>query len=114
MTPTGVFPHTHALAADSQVIKAGTPPIPPSVSALSPPRRPPHVMSTAAASRNVIKRLINAAQHTACPCHGCRTGGAHNPFHALQQMRKYATPVENLPVEKEYAFEVRFMHCQSE
>ncbi|KAJ8454031.1 hypothetical protein ONZ51_g13265 [Trametes cubensis] len=63
-------------------------------------------MSSASASRNVIRRLINAAQHTACPCHGCRTGGAHNPIHALQQMRKYATPVESLPVEKEYAFEV--------
>ncbi|KAI0722905.1 alcohol dehydrogenase [Earliella scabrosa] len=63
-------------------------------------------MSSATASRNVIRRLISAAQHTACPCHGCRSGGAHNPFHALQQMRKYATPVESLPVEKEYAFEV--------
>lgn len=64
-------------------------------------------MSSVVASRSAIRRLINAAQHTACPCHGCRTGGAHNPIHALQQMRKYATPVESLPVEKEYAFEVR-------
>ncbi|KAL4241210.1 iron-containing alcohol dehydrogenase family protein [Abortiporus biennis] len=59
-----------------------------------------------AASRNVIRRLINAAQHTACPCHGCRSGGAHNPLQALNQMRKYANPSEALPVQKEYAFEV--------
>ncbi|KAH9943378.1 alcohol dehydrogenase [Epithele typhae] len=63
-------------------------------------------MSSAVASRNVVRRLINATQHSACPCHGCRAGGAHNPIQALQQMRKYATPVEALPVEKEYAFEV--------
>ena len=71
----------------------------------------PYTMSKAA-SRSVIRRLINATQHTACPCHGCRTGGAHNPVQALQQMRRYATPVETLPVEKEYAFEVRNVHRQ--
>ena len=74
--------------------------------------------TAASASRNTIRRLISAAQHTACPCHGCRAGGAHNPLHALQQMRKFATPVDALPVEKEYAFEVRAlissprMHCE--
>lgn len=57
------------------------------------------------ASRNAIRRLIYAAQHTACPCHGCRTGGAHNALQAINQMRRFATP-EALPVEKEYAFEV--------
>ena len=59
-----------------------------------------------AASRNTIRRLLNAVQHTACPCHGCRTGGAHNPIQALNQLRKYATPVDMPPPEKEYAFEV--------
>ncbi|CCM04793.1 uncharacterized protein FIBRA_06986 [Fibroporia radiculosa] len=58
------------------------------------------------ASRSAIRRLLNAAQHTACPCHGCRAGGAHNPLQAINQMRKLATPVDVLPVEKEYAFEV--------
>lgn len=59
-----------------------------------------------AASRNVIRRLINAVQHTACPCHGCRSGGVHNQLQAINQMRKYATPVDMPPPEKEYAFEV--------
>lgn len=54
------------------------------------------------ASRNAIFRLMNAAQHTACPCHGCRAAG--HAQHAIQQMRKYATPVD--VIEKEYAFEV--------
>ncbi|KZV61019.1 iron-containing alcohol dehydrogenase 1 [Peniophora sp. CONT] len=56
------------------------------------------------ASRSAILRLMNAAQHTACPCHGCRNAGplAH---HAIQQMRRgMATPVDAVP--KEYAFEV--------
>ncbi|KAI0068714.1 iron-containing alcohol dehydrogenase 1 [Artomyces pyxidatus] len=54
------------------------------------------------ASRNAILRLMNASQHTACPCHGCRPGGhAHQ---AITHMRKLATPVN--AVEKEYAFEV--------
>ncbi|KAI0755459.1 alcohol dehydrogenase [Irpex lacteus] len=62
---------------------------------------------SATSSRNAIRRLINAVQHSACPCHGCRTGGTHNALQgALYQMRKYATPVDALPVEKEYAFEV--------
>ncbi|KAI5120672.1 hypothetical protein M0805_006961 [Coniferiporia weirii] len=56
-----------------------------------------------AAKRNLIHRLINASQHTACPCHGCRSatvgqGGIVN------QLRKLATPVD--VVQKEYAFEV--------
>ncbi|KAH9843866.1 alcohol dehydrogenase [Rhodofomes roseus] len=58
------------------------------------------------ASRSVINRLLYAAQHSACPCHGCRGGGAHNPLQALNQMRKFATPVDAPPIEKEYAFEV--------
>ncbi|KAJ3525366.1 hypothetical protein NM688_g8410 [Phlebia brevispora] len=63
-------------------------------------------MAPPPASRSVIRRLIYAAQHTACPCHGCRTGGTHNPLHAINQMRKFATPVNAPPIEKEYAFEV--------
>ena len=58
------------------------------------------------ASQSTIRRLIYAAQHSACPCHGCRTGQGHNVLQALNQMRKFATPVDALPVEKEYAFEV--------
>ncbi|GJE84391.1 iron-containing alcohol dehydrogenase [Phanerochaete sordida] len=58
------------------------------------------------ASRSSIKRLLNAVQHSACPCHGCRSGGVHNPMQAIQQMRKYATPVDAKPPQKEYAFEV--------
>lgn len=59
------------------------------------------------ASRTSIIRLINASQHGLCPCHG---GGAshnhhHNPVSALNQLRKFATPVQ-LPSDKEYAFEV--------
>ncbi|KZT12773.1 alcohol dehydrogenase [Laetiporus sulphureus 93-53] len=63
-------------------------------------------MSPPPASRSAIKRLLYAAQHSACPCHGCRTGGSHSPMQAISQMRKFATPVEAHPVEKEYAFEV--------
>lgn len=63
-------------------------------------------MSSKVASRGSIRRLLNAVQHSACPCHGCRSGGAHNPLQALSQMRKYATPVDAPPPEKEYAFEV--------
>ena len=51
-----------------------------------------------------IRRLINlTAQHSACPCHRC-TPYAHGPA-ALNQLRKFATPVH--AVQKEYAFEVR-------
>ncbi|EJD48416.1 iron-containing alcohol dehydrogenase 1, partial [Auricularia subglabra TFB-10046 SS5] len=55
-------------------------------------------------TRNAIFRLMNATQHGACPCHGCRTGAAG--AHAVQGLlhRKFATPVD-LP-QKEYAFEV--------
>lgn len=56
-----------------------------------------------AASRSTILRLINAAQHSACPCHSCSTTTNLGPGHILSQMRKYATPVNTL--EKEYAFE---------
>lgn len=61
----------------------------------------------APASRNSILRLINASQHTMCPCHGAGVSHhhGHHVGHALSQLRKYATPV-NLPGDKEYAFEV--------
>ncbi|KIJ20018.1 alcohol dehydrogenase [Paxillus involutus ATCC 200175] len=60
------------------------------------------------ATRSSILRLINASQHSACPCHGCRStthaqAHAHGSM-ALNQLRKFATPVTT--VEKEYAFEV--------
>ncbi|KAJ2931733.1 hypothetical protein H1R20_g5350, partial [Candolleomyces eurysporus] len=58
----------------------------------------------AAASRNTILRLINASQHTVCPCHGAHAA-AHHPHgqvHAINQLRRLATPVP----EREYAFEV--------
>lgn len=63
-------------------------------------------MAPPPASRSAIRRLLNAAQHTACPCHGCRSGGSHSPLQAINQMRKFATPVEAPSMEKEYAFEV--------
>jgi hydroxyacid-oxoacid transhydrogenase len=48
---------------------------------------------------------MRASQHTACPCHGCRTGATqHAGMQAVNQLRKFATPVEH--IEKEYAFEV--------
>lgn len=60
-----------------------------------------------AVSRSAIFRLINASQHSTCPCHG----GGHSASHphgghmqALNQLRTFATPVN--VVEKEYAFEV--------
>ncbi|KAF9491022.1 iron-containing alcohol dehydrogenase 1 [Pleurotus eryngii] len=58
-----------------------------------------------AASRSSIFRLINASQHTACPCHGGRAAVSHaHQAHALGALRQFATPVNT--VEKEYAFEV--------
>ncbi|KZP17276.1 Dehydroquinate synthase-like protein, partial [Athelia psychrophila] len=62
-----------------------------------------------AASRSSILRLISNVQRSAsaCPCHSCSSGShgsAHGQLQALSQVRKYATPVDN--VEKEYAFEV--------
>ncbi|KAF6762615.1 alcohol dehydrogenase [Ephemerocybe angulata] len=57
-----------------------------------------------AASRNTILRLINASQHTSCPCHGAHAA-AHHPHgqvQAINQLRHFATPVP----EREYAFEV--------
>lgn len=68
----------------------------------------PHTLVSSAlimASRRVISRLINASQHTACPCHGC--AGSHSLQHqiaAVNQVRSMATPVQT--VQKEYAFEV--------
>ncbi|KAF8639910.1 hypothetical protein AX17_001161 [Amanita inopinata Kibby_2008] len=57
------------------------------------------------ASRNTILRLINASQHSACPCHGCHSPThAHGQIHAINQLRNLATPVHT--VQKEYAFEV--------
>ncbi|KAH8999034.1 iron-containing alcohol dehydrogenase 1 [Lactarius akahatsu] len=53
-------------------------------------------------SRAAILRLINASQHTSCPCHGSHT--AHNAHVIANQLRRLATPVDK--VEKEYAFEV--------
>ncbi|KAF8592140.1 iron-containing alcohol dehydrogenase 1 [Ramaria rubella] len=53
------------------------------------------------ANRAAIFRLMNAAQHGACPCHGHRSGHHHNP---MDQLRRLATPVD-IP-QKEYAFEV--------
>ncbi|PAV21312.1 iron-containing alcohol dehydrogenase 1 [Pyrrhoderma noxium] len=55
-----------------------------------------------ASKRNLIHRLMNAAQHTACPCHGCRAAASHGGV--VNQLRKLATPVDL--VQKEYAFEV--------
>ncbi|KAF8621658.1 hypothetical protein AX15_007672 [Amanita polypyramis BW_CC] len=56
----------------------------------------------ASTSRNTILRLINASQHSGCPCHG----GAHphGPLQTASQLRNLATPVH--AVQKEYAFEV--------
>lgn len=59
---------------------------------------------SAASKRNTILRLIRASQHTACPCHGCRTTGAHGHGGLVHQLRRMATPVD--VVQKEYAFEV--------
>ncbi|KAH9999944.1 iron-containing alcohol dehydrogenase 1 [Russula vinacea] len=55
-----------------------------------------------APSRTAILRLINASQHSSCPCHGSHT--SHNVHVAFNQLRRLATPVEK--VDKEYAFEV--------
>ncbi|KAF9534330.1 alcohol dehydrogenase [Crepidotus variabilis] len=58
-----------------------------------------------AAPRNTILRLINASQHTSCPCHGGRSPvHAQGQAQAMNQLRSFATPVNH--VEKEYAFEV--------
>ncbi|KAH0587568.1 hypothetical protein H2248_006344 [Termitomyces sp. 'cryptogamus'] len=58
-----------------------------------------------AASRSTILRLINASQHTLCPCHSPSHSHSHTgQLNALTQLRNFATPVNK--VEKEYAFEV--------
>ncbi|KAJ7283654.1 alcohol dehydrogenase [Mycena rebaudengoi] len=46
------------------------------------------------ASRSAIARLINASQHSTCPCHGAHAAAAHP--NVLNQLR----------LQKEYAFEV--------
>ncbi|TFK75912.1 iron-containing alcohol dehydrogenase 1 [Pluteus cervinus] len=57
------------------------------------------------ASRSAILRLINASQHTSCPCHGARSPNhTHSHAQAISHLRNFATPVH--AVEKEYAFEV--------
>lgn len=53
-------------------------------------------------SRAAIFRLINASQHTSCPCHGSHV--SHNAYAIANQLRRLAIPVDK--VEKEYAFEV--------
>ncbi|EMD40675.1 hypothetical protein CERSUDRAFT_111255 [Gelatoporia subvermispora B] len=69
-------------------------------------------MLSKVASRNAIKRLMYATQHSACPCHGCTSGGIHRSLDAVNQLRRFATPVDALPVEKEYAFEVAASHLR--
>ncbi|KAJ6539343.1 alcohol dehydrogenase [Mycena capillaripes] len=54
------------------------------------------------ASRSVVSRLINASQHSSCPCHGAHHAAAHPGV--LGQLRRFATPLNT--VQKEYAFEV--------
>ncbi|KAJ7638810.1 iron-containing alcohol dehydrogenase-domain containing protein [Roridomyces roridus] len=58
--------------------------------------------TTMAASRGTISRLINASQHSCCPCHGAHHAAAHPAVPSL--LRRFASPV-NLS-QKEYAFEV--------
>jgi hypothetical protein len=58
-------------------------------------------------SRAAILRLINASQHSSCPCHGSHT--SHNAHMVYNQLRRLATPVEK--VDKEYAFEVWYLLC---
>ncbi|GJJ07159.1 hypothetical protein Clacol_001359 [Clathrus columnatus] len=63
-------------------------------------------MASTRASRSTIFRLMNATQHGACPCHGHRgSGHHHHHLNPLSQLRKLATPINDLP-EKEYAFEI--------
>lgn len=52
---------------------------------------------------------MNQIQHGACPCHGHY--GAYHHFNPLNQLRKLATPINNVP-EKEYAFEVAAPHLR--
>ncbi|KAJ7507806.1 alcohol dehydrogenase [Mycena galericulata] len=54
------------------------------------------------ASRSAISRLINASQHSTCPCHGSHHASAQPG--SLSQLRRLATPVN--VQKKEYAFEV--------
>ncbi|KAF7760317.1 hypothetical protein Agabi119p4_10993 [Agaricus bisporus var. burnettii] len=56
-------------------------------------------------SKNAILRLINASQHTACPCHaGHSHVHPHRQSQALNSLRNFGAAVPK--VEKEYAFEV--------
>jgi hypothetical protein len=67
------------------------------------PHSPWEYSTVMAASRNSILRLINASQHSSCPCHNTSSAV---PFsgHAVTKLRNFATPVNT--IEKEYAFEV--------
>ncbi|QRV72913.1 iron containing alcohol dehydrogenase family protein [Ceratobasidium sp. AG-Ba] len=56
-------------------------------------------------SRAAINNLLNLSRHTYCPCHGANAAHHHPPGSLLSGLRKYATPID-MPVEKEYAFEV--------
>jgi len=57
------------------------------------------------ATRDTILRLINASQHSICPCHGhtALRGHPNSQMTAFNQLRKFANPA--VTVEKEYAFE---------
>ncbi|KAG8758513.1 hypothetical protein FRC12_009987 [Ceratobasidium sp. 428] len=56
-------------------------------------------------SRAAINNLLNLSRHTYCPCHGANAAHHHPPGGLFSGLRKYATPID-VPVEKEYAFEV--------
>lgn len=72
-------------------------------------RLPHTLVLTMAASRSTISRLINASQHSACPCHGSHPVSHHDQLQAFNQLkrRSFATPVQT--VQKEYAFEVTYL-----
>ena len=48
---------------------------------------------------------MGLVKHTACLCHACRSGNGPLAHSAINQFRKFATPVELAP-EREYAFKV--------
>ncbi|KAG6821280.1 hypothetical protein H0H93_002390 [Arthromyces matolae] len=65
----------------------------------------PDLPAIKASVGTTILRLINASQHTACPCHSPTHSHSHaGQRNAITQLRNFATPVNK--VEKEYAFEV--------
>lgn len=57
-------------------------------------------------TRAAINNLLNLSRHTICPCHGANAAHHHPPGSIISGLRKYATPID-VPIEKEYAFEVR-------